>query len=163
MSFTQEMQSRNMSAESKVTICEERLAEKKIAKELGIPEGSKVIYLERIRIANNEPMALEKVFLISERFPGLTDYDFETQSLYEILERDFNCYPIVAEEMIESIVLDKNDARLMNISENSPALRVSRITRDDNGNSVEVVETLYRADRYQIFLIRRRQEGKGYS
>ena len=159
MSFSEEMRTRNMSAYSKVIALEEKKADESTAAQLDMPSGTFVIYLERIRYANDEPIALEKVYLPSERFPGLMEYDFNNQSLYEVLENNYNCIPVIAEEIIESIVFDEKDSKLMDVLENSPALLVKRITRDEMGNSVEVVNTLYRGDRYQVLLIRRRQEG----
>ncbi len=161
MSFSEEMRTRNMTAKSNVITLEERKADDLTASQLDIPTGAVVIYLERIRFANDEPMALEKVYLPSERFFGLLAYDFNIQSLYEVLENDFNCIPVIAEEIIESIVFNEEEAQLIGVLKNSPALLVKRITRDEKGNSVEAVNTLYRADRYRILLIRRRQEGKG--
>jgi len=160
MSFSEEMHTRNMTAYSKVIALEERKADDSAASQLDMPSGAPVIYLERIRYANDEPIAFEKVHLPADRFPGLLEYDFNNQSLYEVLENNYNCIPVIAEEIIESIVFDENEAQLMGVLENSPALLVKRITRDEMGNSVEAVNTLYRGDRYQILLIRRRQEGK---
>lgn len=158
MSFTEDMLTRNMTASSKVITFEERVADDSVASKLNIPYKSLVIYLERVRMANNEPMALERVSLPSNRFPGLLNHDFNNQSLYEVLEKDYNCYPEIAEEIIESNFFNDEEAQLMGISKRSPALLVKRLTRDNNGNSIEAVETLYRADRYRIFLIRRRQD-----
>jgi GntR family transcriptional regulator len=163
MSFSQDMHSRSMSASSKVIRYEERKAEESIAAKLSIPAHSPVVYLERVRLANQEPMALERVYLPAQLFPEILNFDFSTHSLYETLEKEYNCYPVIAEETIESVNLNQAEAELLGVTEKSPALLVKRITRDENGNSVEYVNTLYRADRYRIFLIRRRQHGKDHS
>ena len=158
LSFSEDMHTRNMTASSKVNHIKEIEADYLIADQLDIPYGASVIYLERVRLANNEPMALEKVHLASARFPGLLDYDLKIQSLYEILEKDFNCYPAIAEETISSIILNEEEAQMIGEEENCSALLVKRITRDENGKTVEAVNTIYRADRYRIRLIRRRSE-----
>jgi GntR family transcriptional regulator len=132
--------------------------EELVASQLGLPVGARVIYFERVRLANNEPMALEKGYLPYDRFSGILESDLDHQSLYELLERDYNCYPEVAEEVIEAVLLNTREARLLGISSRSPALLAQHVTRDSNNEIVETVQTLYRGDRYRMFFMRRRPD-----
>lgn len=157
MSFSEDMHSRDMNPSSKVLTFTQMLADDLVASQLGIPSQSKIIYFERVRLANDEPMALEKGYLPYDRFPGILDYDLTARSLYNLLENEYDCYPVVAEEIIEAVILNEKEARLLGISRGSPALLAKRITRDTKGNIIETVQTLYRADRYRMFFIRRRQ------
>lgn len=157
MSFSEDMRSRDMIPSSKVLSLTETTADDVVATQLGIPAASRVIYFERVRLANDEPMALEKGYLPYERFQGILEYDLTSRSLYDVLENEYDCYPVVAEEIIEAVILNEKEARLLDISRGSPALLAKRITRDTKGNIVETVQTLYRADRYRMFFIRRRQ------
>lgn len=157
MSFTEDMRARHMDASSKVlTLCE-KSADELVASQLGLALNARVIYFERVRLANNEPMALEKGYIPYERFSGVLESDLSRQSLYELLESKFNSYPEVAEEVIEAVLLSAKEARLLGVSSRSPALLAQRITRDSSNQIVETVQTLYRADRYRMFFVRRRQ------
>jgi len=157
MSFSEDMHSRDMIPSSKVLAFTEMVADDLIASQLGIQAQAKIVYCERVRLANDEPMALEKGFLSYDRFPGILQYDLTARSLYNLLENEYDCYPVVAEEIIEAVILNEKEARLLGVTRGSPALLAKRITRDTKGIIIETVQTLYRADRYRMFFIRRRQ------
>jgi GntR family transcriptional regulator len=157
MSFSEDMRSRDMKPSSKVLTLTEMMADDWIASELGLSTPVKVIYFERVRLANEEPMALEKGYLPYDRFSGILEHDLNIQSLYSVLENEFNSSPEVAEEIIEAVIMNEKEARLLGVTKGSPALLAKRITRDNTGIIIETVQTLYRADRYRMFFIRRRQ------
>lgn len=156
MSFTEDMQSRGMKASSKVLQCREEVADAAVAAQLGLPAGSRVIFIERVRLANGEPMALERVHLPQERFTGIVKSDLAKQSLYQVMEREFDSRPARADETIEAVQLDATDARLLGVRRSSPALLACRVTRDERGEIIEAVKTLYRGDRYRMVFVRHR-------
>ncbi len=158
MSFTENMRELGMEVSSRVLVFHKQLADDTVTRQLCLPEKSHVIYLERLRLANNEPMALEKLYLPYDGFEGLLTKDLTCQSLYKLLEEEFNCCPILAEESIEAINLNTKEARLLGMPGGSAALLARRITRDERGTVVESVQTIYRADRYRMYFVRRRQE-----
>ncbi len=157
MSFSEDMHSRDMKPSSKVLTFTEMMADDLVASQLGLSTPAKVIYFERVRLANEEPMALERGYLPYDRFSGILEYDLNIHSLYNILEKECDSYPEVAEEIIEAVIMNEKEARLLGVTKGSPALLAKRITRDNKGNIIETVQTLYRADRYRMFFIRRRQ------
>ena len=158
MSFTESMRELGMEVASKVLVFHKQIADDTVALQLYLPEGSHVIYIERLRLADNEPMALEKVYLPYKGFEGLLTKDLASQSLYKLLEHEFNSRPILAEESIEAIHLNNKEARLLGVHSGSAALLARRITRDERGTAIESVQTIYRADRYRMVFIRRRQD-----
>ena len=56
-----------------------------VAAALGLETGAPTLYLERLRLADGEPLLLEKVHLPADRFPGPPGRDLEHNSLYGIL------------------------------------------------------------------------------
>lgn len=159
MSFSEEMRARGLKPSSQIVEFTDKIADSAIAAQLGLPSGAHVIYLARIRLANGEPMALERCHLPYERFNGLMTYDLTLHSLYEILERDFNTWPGLCEETVEAMALDGIDAGLLGVKRGTPALRVQRITRDTRGNLIETEQTTFRSDRYRMVFIRQRGVG----
>ncbi len=157
MSFTEDMRSRGLEASSRLLRLEAEVADAAVAAQLGLGVGERVIRIERVRLANGEPMALERCFLPHARFGRLLEEDLTQQSLYDVLERRFDCRPMLAEESIEATLLDTQEARQLGVARNSPALLARRSTRDEPGQLIEAVQTLYRADRYRMLFVRRRQ------
>jgi GntR family transcriptional regulator len=156
MSFSEEMRARGLKPSSQIIEFTDKIADSAIAAQLGLPSGAHVIYLERVRLANGEPMALERCHLPYARFAGLTKFDLTKRSLYDVLEMEFNTRPESCEETVEAMVLDATDAQLLSVKRGMPALRVQRITRDVRGNLIEAEQTTFRADRYRMVFMRRR-------
>jgi GntR family transcriptional regulator len=156
MSFTEEMRARGLTASSKVLDFTDKMADSPIAAQLGMPAGGHVIYLERVRLANDEPMAIERCHLPYDRFPNLLKFDFEKHSLYSVLEKEYQVKPGLCEETVEAMILDNTDARLLGVKRGTPALRVQRITQDTRGNLIEAEQTTFRADRYRMVFLRQR-------
>lgn len=157
MSFTEDMQSRGMKASSRVLQSREEVADASVAAQLGLSAGARVIFIERVRLANGEPMALERVHLPQIRFGGIAKHDLARQSLYQVMEREFGSRPTHADETIEAVHLNATDARLLGVAKGSPALLACRVTRDERGEIIEAVKTLYRGDRYRMVFTRHRQ------
>lgn len=156
MSFTEDMKTRGLLATSRVLQLSAEVADATVAAQLGLPVGARVVFLERVRLADDEPMALERAYLPHQRFGGLLGQDLAQHSLYDVLEHTFGCRPSLADESVEAILLNAADARLLGVPRNSPALLARRITRDERGEPVESVQTLYRADRYRMVFTRKR-------
>lgn len=156
MSFTEDMQARGLAASSQVLAFWEEAGTAVTAAQLGLAPGTNVVFLERVRLADGEPLALERVYLPGERFGALLTKNMAEHSLYAVLEHEFNCVPTVADETVEATLLSAADARVLAVGRHSPALLASRITRDADGVPVESVQTLYRADRYRMVLTRTR-------
>lgn len=156
MSFTEDMKSRGLKPSSKLLNIQIENATSQIKSSLNLSASTRVIFIERVRLADNEPMALERCFLPYDQFQQLFEYDLGKESLYELLETQIGCYPVLAEETIEPIILRKREAFLLGATSGDLALLAKRITHDDRGNLIEAVETIYRADRYRMIFHRRR-------
>lgn len=156
MSFTEDMKSRGLTPSSILLEFKEENATPQIKSALNLPASARVIFIERVRLADNEPMALERCYLPYDQFQQLFEYDLEKESLYELFETQLGRYPILADETIEPIMLKKREAFLLGTTRGSLALLAKRITQDDRGKLIEAVETIYRADRYRMIFHRRR-------
>ena len=84
-SFTEEMQDRGLDPSTRLVAARPESAGEAVANALGLELGSPTLYLERLRMADGEPLLLEQVHLPAERFPGLLASDLERGSLYDLL------------------------------------------------------------------------------
>ena len=67
------------------------------------------IEIERIRLADGEPFALERSSFPADRFAGLLELDL-TGSLYDLLDEHFDAAPVRAVERIEPVLADGEEA-----------------------------------------------------
>ena len=153
VTFTEDMLSRGLKPGSKLMKRDIITPPTDIAEYLRLSQDEKVIYLERLLLANEEPICLQKVFLPFRIFAGFLTVDereVETRELCDILNM-FISRPVVwARQTLESVLITGKEAKLLGVQENSPGLLCKRITFDEMDNPVEYVEFLYRADRYKF-------------
>ncbi|MGW2478013.1 GntR family transcriptional regulator [Streptomyces sp. NPDC001665] len=149
-SFSEDIRSRRMKPASQLLLLERAEADVACARDLFLAPGSPVVHLERLRLADGEPMCLENVWLPETLVPGLVEQG-DPQSLYSWLERA-GATPDRADQTIKATVLGSREAELLSVPAQFPALQVERITRDIRGRAVERAVSLYRADRYDYRL-----------
>jgi GntR family transcriptional regulator len=149
-SYTQAMSSQGRRPGSHVVDVAEVDAEAEVAARLGLVAGAPVVRLERVRYADDEPMAVETVYLDHDRFPGIGGELRADTSLYAVLEGRYGVVPALADETIETVLAPPAAARLLGTDAATPMLLLTRSTRDASGRPVEYVRSLYRGDRFRF-------------
>jgi GntR family transcriptional regulator len=154
LSFTEEMQRRGFDPQTRLVGARPEAAGESVAAALGLETGSPTLYLERLRLADGEPLLLEQVHLPAERFPGLLASDLEGGSLYELLTERYGMRVARAREALEPVRLRAREARLLGRRPGSLALLVEGIASTADGISVEFGRTYVRGDRSRYFVER---------
>jgi GntR family transcriptional regulator len=118
------------------------------AERLGIRSGGAAFVIERLRLVDDIPMALETSHLSATRFPVLIGTLRKTQSLYRALADTYDVRPAEAEETIETALASPREAELLEVDPGVPILLLGRHTFDGDGVPIEYVRSWYRGDRY---------------
>lgn len=147
--FSDEMIRRGMTPTSEVLQLEEIAADDETAKQLDLEPNAKVFSLQRLRLVDGSPMALETVCLPADQFPGLKKFDFAKQSLYRVLRDKFRVNSFSASEDIEAAISDETTSELLQVSRRSPLLIVYRTVFSEDSRPIEYTKSIYRADRYR--------------
>lgn len=147
--FTEEMRERGLRPSSKLLLFKKESATEDTAKDLGIDLGDKVFHFQRLRLADDSPMAFEDAFLPAVPYSGLDKFDLENASLYEVLENEYGVRMSHAEEVLEALAVDKEIAAALAVKKGAPVLMVHRVVFSEANAAVESVKTFYRADRYR--------------
>ena len=124
-------------------------ADAETAAELGLPAGALVLEVVRVRLADGEPISLERALFPAERFPDLLDRSLGG-SLYELLQTQYGVAPGEAEERIEVVAAGAAEARLLGLRRGAPLVAVARTAWDADGRAFERSHDLFRADRVRI-------------
>jgi GntR family transcriptional regulator len=107
----------------------------------------RVTRITRLRLASGMPLLLETTCIPYRVAPGLVNEDLTAHSLYETLVRRYDVQIASAVETLESVVLDKEEARLLSCPVNTAGFRIERIGYDASGNILELTHSITRADR----------------
>ena len=150
MSFSEEMRQRGLIPSSEVLGSRVLAAGAKLAQRLKVMPGTPLLELRRLRLASDEPMALETVYLVQSRVPGFDPAGLATGSLYELLEQRYGLQIRAASQQLQATVLSEEEAEALGVAPFSPSLLVERLSHAGSGEVVEYAKTLYRADRYRF-------------
>ncbi|MFD7753205.1 GntR family transcriptional regulator [Streptomyces sp. NPDC059757] len=118
----------------------------RVAAALGVPEGTDVHLVERLRSAHNEPMALLRNHVPA----GLVDLGterLEATGLYRIM-RAAGITLHSARQNVGARLATAEEAAQLAEPEGAPLLTMERTTYDDTGRAVEFASHVYRASRY---------------
>ncbi|MFE7794611.1 GntR family transcriptional regulator [Streptomyces sp. NPDC057460] len=118
----------------------------RIAAALGVPEGTDVHLVERLRFAHDEPMALLRNHVPA----GLVDLGterLEATGLYRIM-RAAGITLHSARQSVGARLATAEEAARLAEPEGAPLLTMERTTYDDTGRAVEFASHVYRASRY---------------
>lgn len=149
-SFTEDMRLRGMVPGTASVRTERRSADRFIAERLAIREGDPVFFIERIRTADGEPMALERTNIPAGRLPDLLDRFTGEESLYGLMASEYGVVVDSAEQTVGIAQLTPSDARSLAATAGDPCFALARTSRDSMGTVVEYGRSLYRGDRYVI-------------
>lgn len=149
-SFTEDMQARGLRPASRVLGQELLPAPLELARALDVAPGSELVRIRRLRLADEQPLAVEASHLPHALCPGLLDVDLSSNSLYEVLRTRYGIRLGSAKQTIEASEPAAEERELLRIGEHVPVLRIHRLTRGDEGGFVEFVRAVYRGDRYQL-------------
>ncbi len=150
--FTEDMRQRGLRSRSQVLRLEMVEPSPDAATALRIRPWQSVLLLERLRLAGEEPIALESCYL---HFPGNTRLlarDFTASSLYRTLVEEFEVIPSRAEQQVEAVLATARERKLLHLPPNSPVLRNRRVTYDQHDRPFEYTESAYRGDRYVFYV-----------
>lgn len=114
---------------------------------LQLQKSDQVHSFERLRLADAEPVILERRFLVARFCPGLTPA-LLSGSLYDLLTRTFGLPVTAADQTIQAINLPDEDALLLQVKPGDAALRLRGVGHA--GSPLWLEDTLYRADRYEF-------------
>jgi GntR family transcriptional regulator len=151
-SFSDDMKRRGLRGHSKVLERSVVAADETIARFLGLTPGVPVLRLQRLRLADGEPLGIQTAYVPLALAPGLENEQFETASLYEVLERKYGLTAATARESHFAALLPRSQCRLLNAPPGSPGLCAERTAFLPDGQPLEHTSSAMRADRYQITL-----------
>lgn len=154
--FTDDMRSRGFSASSWVLSAEMIGAPDDIARILNVLPGARLVRLCRVRLADDQPVAVETAHIVAAICPNLLEqHDFSRESLYLVLRRDYNVKLSYAEQTIESRLATKDETAALHIKAGAPILHMTRVAYLTTRQPVEYVQSAYRADRYKFRVVLR--------
>jgi GntR family transcriptional regulator len=119
---------------------------------LGLASGEQVARFVRVRLADDEPLALERAAIAARHLPDPMAVD---SSLYAAL-RARGLEPVRALQHLRAAAASPAEARHLQIPPGSPVMATVRHGYLADGRPVELTRSVYRGDRYDFVAEMRR-------
>lgn len=119
-----------------------------VAEELDLEPGTAVRRLERLRLADDEPLALLRNWLPVDLLEPADD-DLTAHGLYELVRRSGR-HVSVARQRIGARGADAREARHLGLRRGAPVLSMQRSAYDDSGRAIEYGDHAYRPEAYSF-------------
>src|SRR5580698_10847296 len=113
---------------------------------LRLSPGTPVFRFNRIRYADDAPMALEYATIVATALPSLEAVD---ASLYEALERAGH-RPVRALQRLRAVLITSDQADLLKAKAGDAGLLVERLGSLPDGRAIEFSQSYYRGDTYDF-------------
>jgi DNA-binding GntR family transcriptional regulator len=130
---------------------EEVAATDRVAHALGLEDGRKVQFIERLRYADGQPLAIMRNWLPL----GLVALDaerLERAGLYQLM-RAAGIGLHLASQTIGARGASAAEARLLHAHKGEPLLTMERGTYNESGQPVELADHIYRASLYSFEIV----------
>jgi GntR family transcriptional regulator len=148
-SFTEDMRRRGMKPASRTLDLRVVQAGARLGRIFYVSPSEPIVVAKRLRLADDETMAIETLHVREALVPGISAEDLE-QSFYDLLKSRFGISIVSGIETIEATVTNEDESAELGVPLQSPAFLFERTTRGEDGSVVEFVQSIYRGDRYQL-------------
>ena len=116
-----------------------------------IEVGEEVLFVRRLRLADERPIFVCDSYLPVDRFPALKDADYGTLSLSGLFEGRTGLKIEHSRQWIGAARATPDVTALLEIPAGVPVLKVRRITLVTGDAPVEFVEAHFHPERYQHY------------
>ncbi len=148
-SFTQQMADMGHEAHSKLLEISTGHIDDTTPEVLHPHLGADCLRMVRLRFGDNEPIGLQYSTILTRLCPGLENYDFNQNSLYDVLARDYKLIITNIQHTVSAVAATAFQAELLQVTEGEPMLLVNTTTFLDNEQLIEFTTSYYRADKYE--------------
>lgn len=150
-SFSEEIERWGYTPGTRLISREERAVDEETALLLEVDVGDRVLFVRRLRLADERPIFVCDSYLPMMRFPALRDADYGAVSLSRLFEETTGRKVEHARQWIGASSAAPDVAGLLEIAPGLPVLKVRRVTFVTGDAPIEVVEAYFHPDRYQHY------------
>jgi GntR family transcriptional regulator len=152
--FTEVMNEKGLSVKNKILSFELKTQNENVREKLNIEDENELIFkIKRLRIIEDEPFALETVYVPQKMCFDLNEKLVEENSLYTLFRERYNYKTKKAVQTIDPTKLNKSDANILKQKVNSLALKFDRVVYTQDNEILEYTISIFTSDKHQYQII----------
>lgn len=158
--FVEDMLSLGLRPDARVLSVREVGATGIVASRLALKEGEQVVRIERIRLADNQPISFDLTFLPADIGRRIVEENLAIYPIFSLLEDKLGILLEKAEYGLEAREADRKTARCLEVNPGAPLLIIERTVFGRDERPVDYEMLHYRGDRlrYMVRLDRKRPD-----
>lgn len=125
-------------------------AESAIAEALEIKVGTPVALIERLGLADEQPISVSTNYFSLSLFPDILAHCQQAASISKMFREVYGCDHIRRVTQISARIVKHQDARLLEFPLNHPILLAEAVNVDQEGRVIQYGVTRYRGDRMEL-------------
>jgi GntR family transcriptional regulator len=135
--------------QTSVVLTKEVRTDASVAEQLGLDPDTELFYLERLRLAGDQPLAVDRAWVRNDIAGPLLEADFARTALYDELATLCGIHPETGSEIIRPVIPGEADRSQLDLGEGAAAFLILRKT-EAQGESLEWRESVVRGDSYSF-------------
>jgi len=142
LSFVEEMKVMGMIPRTELLRSEWLSYTPELFGKLGLGKEDRIYHLVRMRYANEQPFVLVENYIPESLFPGIDSerYDFGAQSLFHVMETDYNEKVIRSRRSISARSANAEFAKLFRLHRGAPVVYIENVTYDQYDRPIDYSE-----------------------
>jgi GntR family transcriptional regulator len=117
-----------------------------VARQLGITKGTRVMRIERVRLADSVPMSFDETYLPLDIGEKIVRNDLRVKPIFTLLEEKYGFSLTEAEYKLEAAAASAQVAEALAVPKGSPIFRIERTSFTKGGQPIDYETLSYRGD-----------------
>ncbi|MFC0274825.1 GntR family transcriptional regulator [Metabacillus herbersteinensis] len=118
-------------------------------KVLNLKDHENVYEIIRLRFFNEEPAAIEKSYVPVRLVPDLLENNLDGK-LNDLITKKYGIKMTRYKNYIEPVLLDSYEAKVLEVEQNQPALKITKLLMTPQGTPVMLSTSIFRGDRCKL-------------
>ncbi|GCE49925.1 GntR family transcriptional regulator [Thermosporothrix hazakensis] len=148
--FVEDMQVQGRTPTAKVLGRQIVAANDVVARQLIVPEGTPVVQIYRVRLADNIPVSFDETYLPRELGEKILAENLETDPIFTLLEQKYETPLIEAKYQMEAVAASPVVAEALEIEVGSPIFLIERTSYTEGNRPVDYEKLHYRGDQIRF-------------
>jgi GntR family transcriptional regulator len=148
--FVEDMQTLGRNPSARVLDHQVVAADKAVAHHLALPAGSLVVRIQRVRLADGEPVSFDETYLPREIGEKVLTNDLEVEPIFSLLEQKYDIPLVEAEYRLEAVSAEPLVAAALGVEPGSPLFLIERTSYSAGSRPIDYEKLFYRGDRIRF-------------
>lgn len=144
--FVEDMDTHGRKASARVVSQGIVAANELVARQLGLAKGTRVMRIERVRLADSVPLSFDETYLPLEIGRKIVRNDLRVKPIFTLLEEQYGIPLTEAVYRLEAAAASAHVAEALAVPEGSPIFRIERTSFTEDGRPIDHETLSYRGD-----------------